>query len=196
MCREKPVEKSSRTSLPRKAIFLDRDGVVNAKLPEDQYVTNVTKFAFVPGVRRALAIFKRLGYLLILVTNQRGIARGFMTVEELQDVHDYMQSELEKDSVALDAIYYCPHEVFENCPCRKPQPGMIREASLDFNVDLAASYMVGDSWKDVSAGRNAGVATVRISQEPDDSADLVFLSLLDFARYLEAMENFQPHGSE
>jgi D-glycero-D-manno-heptose 1,7-bisphosphate phosphatase len=179
------VEKSSRSSLPKNAIFIDRDGVINVKLPEGRYVTNVTELEFVPGVKRGLAILKRLGYLLILITNQRGIARGFMTTEDLQAVHYHMQNELEKSNAALDAIYYCPHEEHENCSCRKPEPGMILAASLNLNVDRATSYMVGDSSTDVAAGRKAGVATVRISPEPDESADLVFSSLLDFARYLE-----------
>lgn len=188
MIMRKTVDESSRSPLPRKAIFIDRDGVINLKLPESRYVTNVTEFEFVPGVKRGLAIFKRLGYLLILITNQRGIARGFMTAQDLEAVHDHMQSELKESSVALDAIYHCPHEEYENCSCRKPEPGMILAASLDLNVDRTASYMVGDSSTDVSAGKKAGVATVRISPEPDESADLVFSSLLDFARYLERME--------
>jgi D-glycero-D-manno-heptose 1,7-bisphosphate phosphatase len=179
------VKNTCSARLPRKAIFLDRDGVINLKLPESRYVTNVTEFEFVQGVKRGLAILKRLGYLLILITNQRGIARGFMTTEDLEVVHDHMQNELEQSNVALDGVYYCPHEEYENCSCRKPEPGMILAASLDLNVDRTTSYMVGDSLTDVSAGRNAGVATVRIGPEPDESADLVFPSLLDFARYLE-----------
>lgn len=148
-------------------------------------MTDVTEFEFVPGVRRGLAILKRLGYQLILITNQRGIARGFMTAEDLEVVHCHMQTELGKSNVALDAIYHCPHEEYENCSCRKPEPGMILAASVDLNVDRTASYMVGDSATDVAAGKSAGVATVRIGPEPDESADLVFPSLLDFARYLE-----------
>jgi D,D-heptose 1,7-bisphosphate phosphatase len=194
MSSEKPVEKTPIASFTRKAVFLDRDGVINAKLPENHYVTHVAEFEFFPGVKRALAILKRLGYLLILITNQRGVARGFMTVEGLQRVHDYMQSVLERDSAPLDAIYYCPHDVFENCSCRKPQPGMILKASLDLNVDLSASYMVGDSPKDILAGRNAGVTTVRISRQPDEFADFVFPNLLEFARYLEEMQKSKPHA--
>jgi D-glycero-D-manno-heptose 1,7-bisphosphate phosphatase len=186
------VEESSNSPLSRKAIFLDRDGVINAKLPENRYVTNIAEFEFVPGVKRGLAILKNLGYLLVLITNQRGIARGFMTAEDLGTVHDHMQTELEKSNIALDAIYYCPHEIFENCSCRKPEPGMILAAMLDLNVNRAASYMVGDSPTDMAAGKRAGVATVRIGSEPDESADMAFPSLLDFARYLELMAKPDP----
>jgi D-glycero-D-manno-heptose 1,7-bisphosphate phosphatase len=173
---------------PRKAIFLDRDGVINVKLSGSRYVTNVSEFMFLPGVKRGLAILKRLGYLLILITNQRGIARGFMTSEDLDAVHNYMQKQLGKSNVAFDAIYHCPHEEFEKCSCRKPEPGMILAATSDLNVDRLTSYMVGDSSTDVAAGQSAGVATVRLGLEQDESADLVFSSLLDFARHLERTE--------
>jgi len=179
------VEESSRTLTAKRAIFLDRDGVINVKLPGSRYVTHVGEFEFVSGVRRALAIFKRLGFLLVLITNQRGIARGFMTGKDLETIHDHMQMELEKNKTVLDAIYYCPHEEFEKCSCRKPEPGMLLAASLDLNIDRSVSFMVGDSSTDVLAGKSAGVTTVLISEEPDESADLVFSSLLDFARYLD-----------
>jgi D-glycero-D-manno-heptose 1,7-bisphosphate phosphatase len=169
----------------RKAVFLDRDGVINRKVP-DTYITKASEFHFLPGVGEALSIFKRLGFLLVLITNQRGIARGLMTGEDLDAVHDYMQRELGKDYVALDAIYHCPHEEFEYCNCRKPEPGMILAASADLNIDLDASYMVGDSLCDIGAGQGAGVQTVCIGSERQGDADMVFPNLLAFARFLLA----------
>jgi D-glycero-D-manno-heptose 1,7-bisphosphate phosphatase len=171
--------------MKRKAIFLDRDGVINAKLPEDHYVSSVSEFEFLPNVFDALALFRELGFILIVVTNQRGIARGFMTEEDLTRVHDHMISEFRNRGIRIDAVYHCPHEKFEVCNCRKPEPGLILAAVNDFEVDLSASYMVGDSPSDIEAGRRAGVRPIRIGDYPDESADAVFGSLMDFALHLK-----------
>ena len=180
----------------RKAIFLDRDGVINRKLPEDAYVRNPAEFEFLPGAIEALSMMKDLGFLLVVTTNQRGIGRGFMTDRDLEAVHRHMRSELEKNCVALDGVYHCPHEVFVQCGCRKPEPGMILAACDDLRVDLSRSYMVGDSPSDVTAGQRAGTRTVRIGASPDRDADMVFLSLLDFARFLErSSRRSDPNGS-
>ncbi len=178
------MKQSADAAKARKAVFLDRDGVINRKLP-DTYITKVSDFHFLPGVREALSIFKGLGFLLVLITNQRGIARGVMTGEDLNEVHDYMQRELGKDYVALDAIYHCPHEEFEYCNCRKPEPGMILAASEDLNLDLDASYMVGDSLCDIGAGQGAGVQTVCIGPERYEGSDMIFPNLLAFAYFLQ-----------
>ncbi|MDQ7781996.1 MAG: HAD family hydrolase [Desulfomonilaceae bacterium] len=176
----------ARNQLKRRAVFLDRDGVINAKLPEDRYVGYASEFTFLPGVIQALRTFEKLGYLRVVVTNQRGIGRGLMTEEQLMAVHDYMNRELEKRGVKLDAVYYCPHDECENCACRKPQPGMILEAAHDLDIDPASSYMVGDSPADIGAGSRAGTRTVRIAEEADDTADLVFPNLIAFATFLES----------
>lgn len=168
-----------------KALFLDRDGVINRKLPEDQYVRNHSEFELLPGVRAAMSIFSRLGYLLVVVTNQRGIARGLMGEDQLDSVHEYMRLRLLEGGVQLDGIYYCPHDRDEGCECRKPRPGMILEAAGDMDIDIEQSYMVGDSDSDIAAAQNAGVRAVRISAQNDPKAHLTFQSLMDFAHYLE-----------
>ena len=170
----------------RKAIFLDRDGVINRKLPEDNYVRNSGEFELLPGVPSALKIFKGLGYVIVIVTNQRGIARGLMTEDDLSAVHDFMRSLFRNDGLELDGVYHCPHDKTDYCNCRKPAPGMILAAERDLGIDLAESFMVGDSLSDVEAARTAGVRPVKISsvREPSDSAP-VFSSLLDFAEFLQ-----------
>ena len=170
----------------KKAIFLDRDGVINRKLPEDRYVQNSGEFELLPGVPLALKILKGLGYLVVIVTNQRGIARGFMTEDDLSDVHDFMWSLFRTDGMELDGLYYCPHDKTDYCDCRKPAPGMIFKAERDLGIDLAQSFMVGDSLSDVEAARTAGVQPVKISsvREASDIAP-VFSSLLDFAEFLQ-----------
>lgn len=180
------MKQSADALTGRKAIFLDRDGVINQKVPDTRYITRVSEFHFLPGVGEALSIFKNLGFLLVLITNQRGIARGLMTGEDLDAVHDHMQRELGKQYAPLDAIYHCPHEEFEYCNCRKPEPGMILAASKDLNIDLEASYMVGDSVCDIGAGQGAGVKTICIGLEKHEGADMIFPNLLAFARFLRA----------
>ena len=186
--RSKRLVKGSETShnMLKKAIFLDRDGVINRKLPEDRYVRNSGEFELLPGVPLALKILKGLGYLVVIVTNQRGIARGFMTEDDLSDVHDFMRSLFRTDGMELDGLYYCPHDKTDYCDCRKPAPGMIFEAERDLGIDLEKSFMVGDSLSDVEAARTAGVQPVMISavREASDIAP-VFSSLLDFAEFLQ-----------
>lgn len=185
-----------------KAVFLDRDGVINRKLPENHYVKNDSEFELLPGVRTAMSIFSRLGYLLVVVTNQRGIARGLMNEDSLNCVHDYMRRQLLERGVVLDGVYYCPHDRDEGCDCRKPQPGMILDACRHFDIDPDQSYLVGDSDSDIAAALNAGVRAIRISANNDTNADLTFQSLLDFAHHLEEVErhpdkkNFMGENNE
>lgn len=179
----------SKDYLKRRAVFLDRDGVINAKLPEGRYVRYASEFKLLPGVVQALRTLEKLGYLRVVITNQRGIGRGLMTKEELKAVHNHMHEELGIDGARLDAVYFCPHDEWENCACRKPQPGMILDAGRDLEIDLDSSYMVGDSPSDIGAGKRAGTRTVRLTEGIDETADLVFPNLASFARFLAAQED-------
>lgn len=149
----------------QKAIFLDRDGTINKMVG---FVTKPEQFELIEGAAEAIKTINKSGYLAIVVTNQPVIARGDCTFEELQTIHDKMETELGKVGAFVDAIYVCPHHTdkgFEgerpeykcNCDCRKPKPGLLLKAAKDFNIDLSESYMIGDSHRDVEAGENAGV---------------------------------------
>ena len=149
----------------QKAIFLDRDGTINKIVG---FVTKPEQFELIEGAAEAIKTINKSGYLAIVVTNQPVIARGDCTFEELQTIHDKMETELGKVGAFVDAIYVCPHHTdkgFEgerpeykcNCDCRKPKPGLLLKAAKDFNIDLLESYMIGDSHRDVEAGENAGV---------------------------------------
>ena len=174
---------------PKRAIFLDRDGIINRKLPEDHYVRTPSEFEILPDVAPALAIMRDLGFTLVVVTNQRGIARGMMTEDDLIKVHQFMNSLLTRSGVELQSIYYCPHDRDDHCYCRKPAPGMILEAAKDLDIDLSSSYMVGDSASDIEAGKNAGVKSVRISSDSGDiDKGLIFPTLIDFAHHLKDLE--------
>lgn len=148
----------------QKAIFLDRDGTINKYVG---FLTKPEQFELLPGVSDAIKKINKSGYLAIVVTNQPVIARGDCTWEELQQIHDKMETELGKEGAFLDAIYICPHHKdkgFEgerpeykfDCDCRKPKPGLFLQAAKDFNIDLSQSYMIGDSDNDVEAGQMAG----------------------------------------
>lgn len=132
------------------------------------FITKPERFELIPGAAEAIKLINKSGYLAIVVTNQPVIARGDCTFEELQTIHDKMETELGKAGAFVDAIYVCPHHTdkgFEgerpeykcDCQCRKPRPGLLLQAAQDFNIDLSESYMIGDSHRDVEAGNNAGV---------------------------------------
>jgi histidinol-phosphate phosphatase family protein len=175
-----------------RAVFLDRDGVINRKLPSDHYVKSPVEFEILPRVPQAMAMIKNLGFLLVVVTNQRGIARGFMTEDDLAAVHLFMADELKKAGAELDGIYTCPHRDEDFCQCRKPKPGMLLAAAARLGVVLSSSFMVGDSASDIAAGKEAGTMTVRIRSEEDPDADFTFPGLWDFALHLRGSAHPVP----
>jgi D-glycero-D-manno-heptose 1,7-bisphosphate phosphatase len=142
-------------------VFLDRDGVINRRIPGD-YVRTWEQFRFLRGARAGLRLLREAGFLLVVFTNQRGIARGLMTEEDLAEVHRRMLAELDRAGVALDAIYHCPHDQDADCDCRKPRPGMLARAIERFDVDPARSWVVGDSPSDLEAGRAVGVPGILV----------------------------------
>lgn len=147
-----------------KAVFLDRDGVINRKAPEGKYITQWNDFEFLPGAADAIKALNQAGFLVIVVTNQRCVAKGLLTESKLRLIHERMIRELKKQGAVIDAVYYCPHEVEARCLCRKPEPGMILQAAKDHDINLAISWMVGDCLKDVEAGKAAGCKTVWITE--------------------------------
>ncbi len=148
----------------QKAVFLDRDGTINKYVG---FLTKPEQFELIPGVTEAIKKINKSGYLAIVVTNQPVIARGDCTWEDLQEIHNKMETELGKEGVFVDAIYICPHHPdkgFEGerieykhvCDCRKPASGLLLQAARDYNIDLSKGYVIGDSERDVDAGKNAG----------------------------------------
>jgi D-glycero-D-manno-heptose 1,7-bisphosphate phosphatase len=148
-----------------RAVFLDRDGVINCKAPQGEYVTRWEDFHFLPGAWEGIKQLNRAGFQIIVVTNQRCVAIGLITEMELEILHRKMTDELAKAGATIDAIYYCPHELEPSCACRKPAPGMLFQAARSRNLDLSSSWMIGDSDADIQAGKNAGCRTVRLWTE-------------------------------
>jgi len=166
-----------------KAAFLDRDGVINRKaLTEEEYVTCWEEMRILPGVAQAIALLNRAGFLVIVVSNQRSVAKGLITEAELNSIHQRMCDELAGAGATIHGVYYCPHELEPACDCRKPQPGMLLRAARVHDIDLSVSWMIGDSDKDVEAGKSAGCRTVRVlrSYETENGrGDRVARSLLE-----------------
>lgn len=151
---------SKSNSSNRPAVFLDRDGVLNYKMPEPEYICSWEQFQFIPGAIEAALQLQQAGFLLFIVTNQRGVARSRISSEDLQEIHSRMLRILANHGVKIAKVYICPHE--GGCECRKPKPGMLLRAAAEFGVLLPQSWMIGDSISDVHAGRRAGCKTMLI----------------------------------
>lgn len=180
-----------------KAAFLDRDGVINRKAPtEDEYVTRWEEMEILPGVPQAITLLKEAGFLVIVVSNQRSVAKGLITEEELNSIHKRMCDELAREGAVIDGVYFCPHELEPPCDCRKPEPGMLLRAARIHNVDLQASWMIGDSDKDVGAGKSAGCRTLRVlrSYEAENGrGEWVARSLLEATNKILKWEDASNH---
>ena len=146
-------------------LFLDRDGVINVKL-DGQYVKNPDEFEFMIGAEMAISKLSKIFNRILIVTNQQGIAKGIMSDNDLGVLHKYMLFELNRNGGVIDKIYYCPHLAAENCNCRKPNPGMIQQAMIDFpEIKVEDSYLIGDSDTDIIAGSKMGLITVKVDNE-------------------------------
>lgn len=168
-----------------KAVFLDRDGVINQKAPEGQYITRWEDVQLFPDVAEAIALLHDYQFMVIVVSNQRCVAKGLLSVEGLEQLHRQMLDHLSRRNAPIDAVYYCPHEQVPACTCRKPAPGMLLKAAAEHLIDLPGSWMVGDSDVDIEAGKKAGCRTLRILRDSIVSqvqADLSAPSLLEAAR--------------
>lgn len=171
----------------QKAVFLDRDGTINKYVG---FLRDINDFELLPGVAQAIKKINESGYLVIVVTNQPVIARGEVTINKLNEIHNKMETLLGKEGAYVDAIYYCPHhphkgyegevpELKIDCECRKPKPGMLIQASKDFNIDLSKSWMIGDSENDILSGKKAGCKTVLVGEDDFDQ-NLTINSLIEF----------------
>lgn len=150
-----------------KVVLLDRDGVINQKAPEGDYIKNWAEFEFLPGAVKALALLTANGYDIHIITNQRGISRGLMSTSDLDEIHRKMKAELEKQAAKIDGIYVCPHGKEDGCGCRKPKPGLLLQAASDYDFNLTKAVFIGDSLSDLQAGDAAGCKTVLVEPGKD-----------------------------
>ena len=157
---EKTVHLKTKPPKMRPAIFLDRDGTVNREIG---YLSEPEKFELLPNALAGLKQMQDMGYRLVIVTNQGGIGLGYFTKEDFYRVNKKMLTEVSQAGVMLDKIYFCPHSKAENCPCRKPELGLILRAKEELNLDLSHSFFIGDSEIDIQAGARAGMKTILLS---------------------------------
>lgn len=161
--------------------FLDRDGVINIPTGKPHtYITKWDDFTFLPDVDEAISLLNSAGYYVVVVTNQRGVARGKLSENDLRTIHDNMISELLSKGARIDGVFYCPHE--GGCDCRKPKDGLLRQAISQFPFQKEGSFLVGDSESDIQAGKAFGVRTVYVGENPQQltvSPDEIKNSLLD-----------------
>jgi histidinol-phosphate phosphatase family protein len=165
--------------LRRPAAFLDRDGTLNVRPPEHEYLTSEREFVWLPGAAGGVARLARAGYALAVVSNQRGVARGLVTPDTLRAIERRIQLDLASLGCTIEAFRYCFHDEEDACDCRKPGSGMITRLAEELNIDLPRSWMIGDSESDILAGEGAGCRTGLVGQSPIDVApDVVAPSLL------------------
>ena len=185
-------------------LFLDRDGTINRKRPEDDYVKSFEEFEFLPNALAGLRRMAASGARMICVTNQRGIARGRMTEDALLDIHRRMLDAVREAGGRIDAIYYCPHEAGQ-CDCRKPLTGLFQRARIDFpDIDFADSLVVGDAMSDMAAASRLGCGSVLVATPETAAAiretatgqgihvDVCVESLLELA---ELLSTWKPNRS-
>jgi len=150
----------------RPAAFIDRDGTINE---QRGYVNHISRFIFLPGVAKAISLLNRNNHIVVVTSNQSGVARGYFPIELVEETNKLMKRELARDSAYVDGIYFCPHhpggimpEYSRECNCRKPNIGLIEKAGSDFDIDMGRSYIIGDRWLDIEFAHNANLPGILV----------------------------------
>jgi D-glycero-D-manno-heptose 1,7-bisphosphate phosphatase len=143
----------------RGTVFLDRDGTINEEVC---YLDEPNRLSLIPGVAEAIRLLNDAGMLVIVVSNQSGVGRGYFSTATLEAIHQQLAKQLATHGARVDAIYYCPHQPSEGCECRKPKAGMLVRAAQEHGIDMRRSFMVGDKVSDLDAGRQVGCRAVLV----------------------------------
>jgi len=185
-----------------KIIFLDRDGVINQD--SDKFVKNIDEFNLIPGSVDAIANLSQAGFKVVVCTNQSGLGRGLFTMEDLNEMHEWLHQSVEQAGGTIDVIMFCPHTPEDNCACRKPKPGMILDICERFNLeDLSSVIMIGDSIRDLQAIANVGGIPILVktgngkktlSKEILPKGTLVFDDLLMASEYVLELDQKDNHS--
>lgn len=171
----------------KKAVFLDRDGVINeVKTQRVTFVNRPDQFYFLEGVLDAIKLLTESDFLIFVVTNQGGVGLGYLSHEQLRSIHDHMVMEIEKAGGLIQEVSCCTHKPHEGCKCRKPEAGMLLDLAQKYGLDIAQSYMVGDRDVDIEAGRKAGCTTILLADGPSPlfNADYMFKNLMEAAEFI------------
>lgn len=153
--------------MSKKALFLDRDGVINV---EKDYLYKIEDFEFISGIFDLCSYYQNLGFVIIVVTNQSGISRGFYSEDDFEHLTSWMIEEFRKNSIEIKKVYHCPHhpDLSGECSCRKPLPGMLLQAQKEYDINMKSSILVGDKERDIEAGLNAGLNETYLFNESND----------------------------
>lgn len=172
-----------------KAVFLDRDGTINK---DYGYVFEIEKFEFISGAIEGLKILRDLGYKLIVITNQSGIARGYYTEEDAINIFEYMKNELLKENIIIEKVYYCPH-IGDNCNCRKPKLELFYKAQKEFDIDFQESYAIGDKIRDLAICEKENVKGFLLNNKEKIENENIIRSknLLEAAKYIQKNINMK-----
>lgn len=170
-------------------VFFDRDGTL---IVEKNYLHDPDAIELIEGAGAAMRSLREAGFGIALITNQAGVGRGYYKISDVEAVHDRLREMLARDGATIDAIYFCPHAPAEDCVCRKPRPAMLETAAREHQIDLKASFIIGDNESDIDCGRNAGVKTILVrtgygsslEREVGPRADFVAASVVDAADWI------------
>jgi len=172
---------------PQPAVFLDRDGTINREV---EYLHDPEQFEFLPNAVEGLSKLTEAGFRIVVVTNQAGIGLGYFTKEDFYRVNRAMFQGLTSSNVIIDRIYFCPHSLREDCPCRKPRTGLVEQAATDLNLNLSLSYFVGDKSSDILCGKRVGMSTIRVTtghgERSEIEPDYIASDLVDAAHQILA----------
>lgn len=196
MLDHRPIPQSQRAFPGINYVFLDRDGVINRKPPEGEYVSRWSNFHPLPGAEQAIAALNASGRTVIVVTNQRGVALGLYTEDDVRSLHHELQRYLSSHAAHIDAFYYCPHDK-NQCSCRKPATGLFEQAFRDFPQATAEnSIVIGDSLSDIQAARKLSIPSIFIPGDPrrqkDGAKEAASLADAVAASLADAVERFLP----
>lgn len=172
--------KADRAVKPTPAVFLDRDGTINV---EKNYLHRYEDWEWIPGAPQAISRLNKAGYLVVVVSNQAGVARGLYTEHDVNALHDQVSAALDAFGAHIDAYFYCPHhpDFTGKCSCRKPSPSMLKAAAEELNIDLSRSWMIGDKVIDVEAGRLAGTKGILVRTGYGNDEDITCLENIQIA---------------
>jgi len=171
-------------------IFLDRDGVINEKAPKGDYIKSPEELKLIEGAAEAIKYFNDKGFLVIIITNQRGISKGVMTENDFEKVMDKLKEGLAQKGAHIDAYYYCP-DVDDSSPCRKPNVEMFLRTKRDFpEIDFKNSFVIGDSARDIEAGKRIGAKTILLSKEPVTRIESDYTA----ERLSDIIQEFEKYG--
>jgi len=180
-------------------ILIDRDGTINV---ERHYLSHPEQLELLPGAAEGLRMLSEMGFGIVIITNQSGIARGYFAPEQLESIHQRLREMLEGEGISVAGIYFCPHGPDSDCECRKPMPGLAIQAATDHNIDLKRSFVIGDKSADIDLGKRVGAISILVEtgygkeHAAKCQPDYVCANLADAARVIARLVSLQNHGSD